>query len=253
MGLRSYLLDNLPRSMAKRLYLIRNYETVIEAEILEGVHVKLGVPARNQIWIDRLSQKEGHEVAISRWMRDLVIPGEVVYDIGSCYGYFPALLAGVHSGMKIHAFEGDWKQLYFLQRNIPKNIGDSETRIVSQFLGSSSENGMLSVDDHVKTTGEAPTLVKMDTDGAEYDILLGAKELIAARKTEWLIEIHPNILRSRGVDLKMILDRFDSNHVVKGLIDIRDGNVVWDQDLTKLDMDDNPYIYVAPKEIARFK
>ena len=96
--------------------------------------------------------------------------------------------------MKIHAFEGDWKQLYFLERNIPRNQKDSETRIVSRFLGKTSENGLLSVDDHIKATDQSPTLIKMDTDGAEYDILLGSKDLIAKRSAEWLIEIHPNIL-----------------------------------------------------------
>lgn len=252
MGFKSFLLENLPKPMALRLYLIRNYETVIDSEILEGVNVTLGVPARNQVWIDRLKKKEGHEVAISRWMRDLVKPGEVVYDIGSCYGYFPALLAGVHTNMKIHAFEGDWKQLYFLEKNIPRNKRDSETRIVSQFLGKTSENGLLSLDDHIANTGESPTLIKMDTDGAEYDILLGAKDLIASRSAEWLIEIHPNILRGKAITLNMILNLFPEDHIIKGLIDLRDGNVEWDSDLSKLDMDDNPYIYVAPKEIARF-
>ena len=253
MGFKSFLLENLPRPLAKKLYLVRNYETVIDSEILDGFKVQLGVPARNKIWIDRLSKKEGHEVAISRWMRDLVQPGEVVYDIGSCYGYFPALLAAVHKNMKIHAFEGDWKQLYFLERNIPRNQKDSETRIVSRFLGKTSENGLLSVDDHIKATDQSPTLIKMDTDGAEYDILLGSKDLIAKRSAEWLIEIHPNILKSKGVDLAMILDLFGEGHIIKGLVDFRDGNESWDEDLSKLDLDDNPYIYVSPKEIARFK
>ena len=253
MGIKSALLENLPRPIAKQLYLLRNYETVIDSEILDGVKVQLGVPARNQVWIDRLNTKEGHEIAISRWMRDLVRPGEVMYDIGSCYGCFPALLAGVHKGMKIHAFEGDWKQLYFLERNIPRNKRDSETRIVSKFLGKQSSGNILALDDHIAQTGQSPTIIKMDTDGAEYDILLGAKKLIASRTCEWLIEIHPNILKGKGVDLKMITDCFGDGHIIKGLIDLRDGNVEWETDLSKLDMDDNPYIYVAPEEIARFK
>jgi hypothetical protein len=204
------------------------------------------------MWIERLSQKEGHEVAISRWMRDLVKPGEVVYDIGSCYGYFPALLAGVHKDMKIHAFEGDWKQLYFLERNIPRNQKDSETRIVSKFLGKSTDGDILSLGDHIKATGQSPTLIKMDTDGAEYDILLGAKDLIASRTCEWLIEIHPNILKGKGIEIQMIIEQFPNDHIVKVLCDLRDGNIEWVDDLSKLDMDDNPYIYVSPKEIARF-
>jgi FkbM family methyltransferase len=38
--------------------------------------------------------------------------------------------------------------------------------------------------------GSAPDFVKMDIEGAEYDALQGAQQLLEQRRTTWLIELH---------------------------------------------------------------
>ena len=120
-SLRQSILEALPRPLAKKLYLIRNSEVVIRNEALDGHFIDLGVPKRNQLWIKRLHQKEGHEIGICQWLQNHLTDEDVFFDVGAAFGFFPALISQINPKVKVHAFEAGWQQFIFLQNNAKRH------------------------------------------------------------------------------------------------------------------------------------
>jgi FkbM family methyltransferase len=58
---------------------------------------------------------------------------------------------------------------------------------------------------HVGVDADAVTFVKVDTQGCEREVLLGASSLLARRHVAWLIEIDPALLQRAGADVRDIV------------------------------------------------
>lgn len=256
-SLRERLLDALPRPLALPLYRLRNRERVVRAEVLDGLWLELGFPARSTLWTTRLTQRAGHEAALCSWLRKYLRTDEVFVDVGAAFGFFPALVQALRPQADIHALEAGWKQMLYLEANNRRH--GSRWHLREGLLGNHDDAQTLQLDTYTKRLRRHPTLVKMDVDGAEYAILQGAKELIATRRTEFLIEIHPHELPKFGATAQQVLDLFRDRYRIRVLPNLRDapGSIPdpvagWSDDLTWLDRDPNPYLYLAPQEIARF-
>jgi hypothetical protein len=245
------LLESLPRGFAERLFLVRNAESVMEAEVVEDVFVKMGISRRNRLWVKRLSMRFGHEYGLCRWLKENLRPDEVFYDIGSCYGFFPALVSSIQPGAKVHAFEANWRLCIHLRKNAERYRDRSEWAVTNKFVGEADDAQTVRLDSYSKANG-MPSLIKCDVDGAEIHVLRGCREIIAARQTEFLLEVHPHELPKFGSSVEEILGFFKDNYVFRVLSQIREENVEWTDDLSVLDRDPNPYVYAAPAEIARF-
>ena len=251
------LLDTLPRSLAVPLYRLRQPERVMRAEVLDGLWLDLGIPGRSQLWAARLSRRAGHEAALCAWLRKYVRPDEVFVDVGAAFGFFPALVQALQPTADIHALEAGWKQGLFLAANNRRH--GNRWHVREGLLGAHDDARTLRLDTYAASLPRRPTLVKMDVDGAEYEILKGARELIDARHTEFLIEIHPHALPTFGATVGQVLALFTDRYRIRVLPDLRhadgaipDPDTNWSDDLTWLERDPNPYLYLAPVEIARF-
>ncbi len=251
------LLDSLPRALAVPLYRWRQPERVLRAEVLDDLWLDLGFPSRSRLWGARLSRRAGHEAALCAWLRHYLRPDEVFVDVGAAFGFFPALVQALQPTADIHALEAGWKQSLFLTANNRRH--GSRWHVREGFLGAHDDARTLRLDTYAAALPRHPTLVKMDVDGAEYEILKGATGLIAARQTEFLVEIHPHALPAFGATVAQVLALFADRYRIRVLPDLRhaDGEIPaptagWSDDLTWLDRDPNPYLYLAPEEISRF-
>jgi hypothetical protein len=64
-----------------------------------------------------------------------------------------------------------------------------------------------SLDEIVRTLGlEGIDFVKLDTDGSEYDVLLGSRELLEDRKPWLLMELAPYAFKPPGSSFEQMID-----------------------------------------------
>ena len=140
-------------------------------------------------------------------------PGSVVYDIGANVGYF-SLLAAVLAGEKgrVYAFEPLPRNVYFLKKHVALNRMDQievfEAAVSDQSgeaffgLGASTAMGHLSASgeisvqrvrlDELVRTGELlpPDYLKVDVEGAEFEVLQGAREILAQHRPVIFLDTH---------------------------------------------------------------
>ena len=57
---------------------------------------------------------------------------------------------------------------------------------------------IVSLDDEVRSSGVAPDLLKIDVEGYEYEVLVGARVLLRERKPAICLELHLDLLERRG-------------------------------------------------------
>lgn len=70
---------------------------------------------------------------------------------------------------------------------------------------------MTSLDDEVAALGVAPDLLKIDVEGYEYEVLLGARKLLRRKKPALCLELHLNLLEERGVHAWDVLRELQSH------------------------------------------
>lgn len=163
-----------------------------------------------------------YEEAEANWVRTLVKPEDVVVDIGANIGYFTLMMAGlVGAGGQVHAFEpvpSSWQRLSDAVdtnrlRNVfvnklavgrddgtlplyPNADVDASLRMASAFAGGSGKPitvGLTRLDSYLSQRNiPRVDFVKIDIEGAEFDALLGMKELLARRQVRAILsEIWP--------------------------------------------------------------
>ncbi len=252
---RNTLLQALPRPLARWAYGRRNHPLAVRAEALPGVWIDVTIPSRSRLWQGRLAQTGGHEPEICAWLQRYLRRDEVFVDVGAAFGFFPALVQQLRPQAEIHALEADWRNVELLAATARR--AGNRWQLREGFLGNHDDANTLRLDTYVAALKRPPTLVKMDVDGAEAAILQGAEALIAARQTEFLVEIHPLELPNFGSSVAEVLALFADRYRIRVLPNLRPGEAPspgggWTDDLTWLDRDPNPYLYLAPEEIARF-
>ena len=169
-------------------------------------------------------------------VRDCLQPGDVFVDVGSNLGYF-ALLAATRVGSsgKIYAFEPDPDNCERLRGSVALNGFDSRITVVQAALADSEGTGRLflsedNLGDHqlyagVEQRRSLPIrllrgadylgsrvgridLIKIDTQGSEYQVLRGLLPLIAqqAAAPRLLVELTPFSLRQGGASGRELIE-----------------------------------------------
>lgn len=140
-------------------------------------------------------------------------PGSVVYDVGAHAGYYTLLAASrVAPGGRVYAFEPVSENLAYLRHHLRLNRVTNASVVpaaVANSCGSASfragttsstghlaEDGQLQVStvglDEMARAGliEAPSLVKIDVEGAEESVLAGAVELLQSARPTVFVATH---------------------------------------------------------------
>ena len=179
--------------------------------------------------------------------------GMTVIDIGAHIGYYTLLFAKcVGPKGRVVAFEPVPANFELLKRNIQLNeLPNVQT--FSQAVFSRNEEIILTVPDELRYSGDAsiyhgrgtkqfrvpaialdtfcdssglwPHIVKMDVEGAEYDVFMGAKKTIGRFRPKLLIELHhfdgnvaahpvPDLLTAWGYRIQWIERSEMTSHIL---------------------------------------
>jgi len=165
-----------------------------------------------------------------------VRPRDVVYDIGAFRGvYGVAAKAAFRGSVDVHLFEpitGNWQSIEEIARlncfdrfNIVgqavgdgKNISGLIQCADGMFRASNSikrpslvEMASTSIDSYIRTSNTVPTLMKIDVEGFEIEVLDGARECLSRNRPRLWIELHPTFLRAKGRDWTDAIDILREN------------------------------------------
>jgi len=164
--------------------------------------------------------KGTHEPAVQALLVSHLRPGNCFYDIGAHTGFFSILAAAIvgESGL-VAAFEPDRRNASLLREDVERNLLDSRVHIVEQAVWSSegtvklmsansgpySNTGMSKIVteerqgsylvscttlDKMMNALPAPTVIKIDVEGAESEVLKGSGRLFESARPIVICEIH---------------------------------------------------------------
>lgn len=168
------------------------------------------------------------------FIRNNVKPGSVCIDIGAHFGLYSIVLAK-YLGCRVYSFEptkftGDvfranirYNNLGSLIEYIPKAVSSKSgtaTFYVQDTEGAVSNslvNYQHSEERKNEVTVEVVSIdetfdgveygfLKIDAEGAEFDVLLGARQTLARYRPKMILGLHPSPLKARGHTLKMVWD-----------------------------------------------
>ena len=183
------------------------------------------------------------EPETTRFLQRFLKPGMIFFDIGAHIGEY-ALVASLRVGSAgaVHAFEAQPDTVEILRRNVASNglknviithcavaasdgTADFAVRREPSLSSMACEggqdgNGVLQVitvpkrhlDAYCWSTGAWPHLIKIDVEGAELEVLRGAKSLLEKPKTEapvWIFEYSPETYRRFQRSLADVIELFD--------------------------------------------
>jgi FkbM family methyltransferase len=199
-----------------------------------GVHERtlLGQPLKFIVETDReIARIDApfNEEPFVRRLLDAVRAGDVVYDIGANIGVVTMLVATAKSagGVRVHAFEPEPRNAEHLEQNILLNglrnvrihrcaLGKRNGTITLFVDGQTGEGTHSIMEDHrdgratlevvlrrgvdaAEHIGNPPDVLKIDVEGAEWEVLSGFEDLLRiGRVREILVEVHPESLRAAG-------------------------------------------------------
>lgn len=175
------------------------------------------VSAANQLSVYKPG-RAGYDSILLRWAQELVSPGMTVWDVGANMGLFTFPAAA--RGARVRSFEPDAFNQDLLHASRSLNP-DLDVRVIpaaaSRVSGFAtfnvsqrgrSANGLSHIEQGGDTGGvrqtydvitvaldamleilDPPDLVKIDTEGAEVEVLEGAQRLLHDLRPNWIIEV----------------------------------------------------------------
>ena len=155
-----------------------------------------------------------YEIGKRQAFENAITEGAVVYDIGANVGYY-SLMAAVVAGVSghVYAFEPLPRNVDYLRKHVALNkledritvfdVAVSDQTGEAAFdLGASTSMGHLAESGEIKVKmarlddllieGQVkpPDYMKVDVEGAEFDVLNGARELLAKHKPVIFLDTH---------------------------------------------------------------
>lgn len=164
---------------------------------------------------------------LDRFMRRARASG-VLFDVGANNGLFSLIYCLMHPANRAIAFEPSPRLADLIQRLARLNGVDSRLQVVAKAVAETSEKRDLLLDTRggyvqsdqfdgtahdgwqqtrIETTtldaeldaSARPTIVKIDVEGYEREVLLGASRVLAAVRPVIFLEVHLNYLQHRGI------------------------------------------------------
>jgi len=138
------------------------------------------------------AEKKGIESSLSRLIMNELSKGDQCIDVGANYGFITMIMAkSVGLDGHVFSFEAESYIFQVLTKNINDNALDKICTVGNYFISNKSNMNVKKIDDIIKKNRkEKIKLIKIDTDGSDYNCLLGAEQLIKKDMPIIVIEIN---------------------------------------------------------------
>jgi FkbM family methyltransferase len=181
--------------------------------------------------------EKDYELESFHFIRSQVKPGDVVLDIGGHIGLYSVAFGQlVGASGKVYSFEPTPTTNSVLKKTIRLNkmehivsvhndaisktkgetlfyISEDEadnSNSLIKFRSTEEVHGvrinLISIDEFSKSIGTKINFIKIDVEGAEYDVLLGAKETMFRDRPVCILGLHPNQIKLKNDSLYAIWD-----------------------------------------------
>jgi hypothetical protein len=151
----------------------------------QGIVMSLSLRTQAQFYVG-LFERETHP-----WLQRLSKGVATAIDIGVAHGEHTIYFLTKTKAAHVLAFEPDVSCIPFLRENLVLNgcRWSDRLQFSTKFVGASDAAQEISLDSLAPSV-HSPCIVKMDVDGAEEQILQGAKSFNSLPGVRWLIETH---------------------------------------------------------------
>jgi FkbM family methyltransferase len=191
----------------------------VRSGFAEGLWMRLNLRTEARLWLGE------HEPVLQAGLIEMSQPGMVLPDIGAHLGSIALGLARIigSSGGRVVAFEADPENAATLIENRDRNGQQQAIDIVPSAVWSCSSPGIqfrkgggkrshggvesgglrpvlgsgdlirvpaMSLDDFIANGGPIPHVVKIDVEGAEYEVIRGGEQLFAKHRPALVAEVH---------------------------------------------------------------
>jgi hypothetical protein len=152
--------------------------------VARGVRAEVDLQGPAYLWLGL------YEYEIHRHLRRLCPPGARVVDVGGADGVYAIAFARLSGGPCV-TFEGDHVAVDRIHRHLAANPPAArQVTVVPSFVGAvtDADANVIALDD--VDFDEPPSLLKIDVEGAEPDVLRGARRLLARHRPHLVVETH---------------------------------------------------------------
>jgi len=161
----------------------------------KGITMELSLRDQAQIYLG-LFEREVHF-----WLERLSNGIQTAIDIGADRGEYTLFFLKRTKATRVLAFEPSPESLPRLRENLRLNsvVESSRLELSTAMVGDSDGVSKVRLDS-LRGTLQMPCFIKMDVDGAEAEILNGARKLNGLEGVRWLIETHSRELERECVE-----------------------------------------------------
>jgi hypothetical protein len=138
-----------------------------------------------------------YEHELNRWLKTVLPRVTRVLDVGANDGYFTFGCAAAFRRLgktgEIVAFEPQQQHIDELQKSLGQQAGKTRIRIVQSTVSDKEKPGVITLDsvkwERGNESARSDTLIKIDVEGAELEVLRGAESWMNA-SNYFVIEVH---------------------------------------------------------------
>lgn len=180
------------------------YRTLVS---LSGVTVVHGGIQLETLADSNTHYAKGYESNIVQLVQNRISSGDTVLELGCSLGYFTTLFSRiVNSNGLVVGYEINKQRYEVLKNNLERNdchnvtvynlgVAAESQSVDNQQTGATSDVDYVKLDEHLTVD---PDFVKIDIEGAEYDALVGMKQLLSKERPVIVCEVHPNKIETFG-------------------------------------------------------
>jgi FkbM family methyltransferase len=183
----------------------------------------------NRFFHRRYRQGELHEPPVTAELARRARGAKVFADVGAHVAYYSCIAGAVNERLQLFLFEMNRDLIPVIECNLVENhVTDAvivnrpvaDRRRVVSYAKSSGEPGLsmrdprcdrgeilvetIALDDFFAERGTWPDLIKIDVEGAEYDVLQGARRILAQCHPVMFVEVHPRLLGNFAASVEQV-------------------------------------------------
>jgi FkbM family methyltransferase len=181
----------------------------------------------------RYRQGELHEPPVTTELARRARQARVFADVGAHVAYYSCIAGALNDRLRLFVFEMNQDMIPVIERNLREN-GRTDAMVVERpvadrrrvvsYARLSREPGLsmrdaagapddghvlaetIALDEFFAAADTWPDLIKIDVEGAELDVLRGARDLIAQHHPVMFVEVHPKLLGNFGASAEQVYD-----------------------------------------------